>query len=85
MTFTGIRCDECKTIQGESNHWTHMQVWTDKDGRRSVALGPIVGSVLGAGDFTMATHEMRDLCGQACAVRHIAKLLGWSATQEEQS
>ena len=86
--FQATKCDECGRIQGEPNHWTQIQAWTEKNNPTvcyGIALGKIVGNAMGTGDFTMAKPEMRDLCGQACAMKHIAKLLGWNATALEVS
>lgn len=84
--FQAMKCDECARIQGEANHWTQMTVWFDRneldDACVGLALGPIVGNVMGTGDLTMAKKEEHDLCGQGCAVKHIAKLLKWNLPAE---
>lgn len=87
MKFEAVRCDECGRIQGESNHWVKIVVFEkDADGGTvGVALGPMIPYVMGISDFSSAIPYLHDLCGQGCATKHIAKLLGWSMTNEAQS
>jgi hypothetical protein len=83
--FQATKCDECGRIQGEVNHWVRVQVWLDHNNSDlcyGVTLGDIVGDVMGTGNFTMAKPVVHDLCGQGCAMKHIAKLLGWSQVNE---
>lgn len=85
MKFEAVKCDECGRIQGEANHWERLQVWTDKNNSAlcyGVALGNIVTNVMGTGDVTMAKVEIHDLCGQGCAIKHIAMLLKWNKPTE---
>lgn len=92
--FQATKCDECGRIQGEANHWVQIQAWflwtrdiTSDDLVRSncqgVALGAIVGFVMGTSNFTTAKPETRDLCGQGCAVKHIARLLKWNLPEDK--
>jgi len=86
MTFQAVKCDECGRVQGEANHWLKMAVYL----RNSVALIVALGSVdenrrlfEEQEDYTIAdVIEIHDLCGQGCAVKHIAKLLGWNLPAE---
>ena len=83
--FTATKCDECGHIQGEANHWVKVKTWTDKNNAGmcyGVALGPIVDNSMATGDLTMADYSVHDLCGQGCAVKHIAKLLKWNLPTE---
>ena len=82
MKFEAVKCDECGRIQGEANHWVHIQAWLDKNNVAQcygVALGDVAEGAMATGVFTMAKKELLDLCGQGCAMKKVAKLLGWSA------
>lgn len=69
--FNGTKCDECHRIQGEANHWVRIQVWFQK--------GECVAVVILEGMHQSTVEgEYRDLCGQGCAMKHIAKLLKWT-------
>ncbi len=70
MKFESVKCDECHRVRGESNHWLRMATWT-RDDDVSIQLGAFSNHI--PGDATQL-----DLCGQACALKHVAKLLGWS-------
>lgn len=80
MTFQATKCDECKRIQGESNHWMRIQVWFEEGKFVGVVMLPMgAPSLLPA--YLAENSEYRDLCGQACTVKHVAKLLGWNAQE----
>jgi outer membrane lipoprotein SlyB len=85
--FQATKCDECGRIQGEANHWVKIQVWINKQPclqkYAGVAIGDVVGNCMGTGDYTMATAVIHDLCGQGCAVKHIASLLKWNLPASE--
>lgn len=84
MTFQAVKCDECGHIQGESNHWTRMTIWLDRDAPDrclGVAVGPVSEDAMATGEYTMAKKEIHDLCGQGCAVKHLAKLLKWNVAE----
>ena len=74
--FQATKCDECGRIQGESNHWQKIQVWFEDQ--------KCVGVVLLADPVPSATivGGLRDLCGQGCTLKHLAKLLGWTVKTE---
>ncbi len=80
MKFESVKCDECGRIQDISNHWLKLRAWFyDDGGCVGVAMGDMAPTgMMGVSNFTSATAELRDLCGQGCAMKHIAKLLGWS-------
>ncbi len=81
--FQATKCDQCGRIQGEANHWTRMEVWSVPAGIIGLSLGEgMIGCMTGNSSSTSATSEIRDLCGQGCAVKHIAKLLGWNLPAE---
>ncbi len=81
--FEATKCDECGRIQGEANHWIRMEVWSVPQGVIGLSLGEgMLGCMMGSSQLTSATSEIRDLCGQGCAVKHIAKLLGWNLPTE---
>jgi len=83
--FQATKCDECWRIQGESNHWIQMSVWSkpDQDAAIGIAMGLMaLGGVMAVSDYTSAKRELHDLCGQGCAMKHIAKLLKWSLPAE---
>ncbi len=92
MKFESLKCDECGRIQDISNHWLKMAVWimTDNSAGRlglcvGIALGEMAPNGLVADSalyLSLVTVEAHDLCGQGCAMKHIAKLLGWSAPTE---
>ncbi len=65
------RCDECGRIQSEANHWVRIQVWFQE----GICVGVVV---LKERLSLVETGEYRDLCGQGCAVKHIAKLMNWT-------
>lgn len=94
--FQAIKCDECGRIKGEVNHWLNMAVHhTFMKGRTPsvenatiVALGQvgdenslILGHSMGLAGM-VEHNEIHDLCGQECAVKHIAKLLKWNVPNE---
>jgi hypothetical protein len=78
MKFESLKCDECGRIQDISNHWQQMAI------QRNESPGdPLIAIVLGDLELiSNGSHELHDLCGQACAIKHLAKLLGWSAPTE---
>ena len=71
MKFDGVKCDECERVKGDGNHWITMQVYGDP---KTIQLGG--GMQLGSGGKPLA--ELHDLCGSACALKHISKLMGWN-------
>jgi len=73
--FNAVRCDECGRIQGESNHWTRIRVLFEEGKCVGVVIFPTFALVPVEG-------EIRDLCGQGCAMKHVAKLLGWNVKSE---
>lgn len=73
MNFSGTKCDECGRIKGESNHW-HQIGLTDLDnGGVSLLLGTMHYDV----------DVVHDLCGEACFLRHICKLLNMGGVLEK--
>jgi adenine-specific DNA methylase len=83
MKFEGVKCDECGRIQGEVNHWIQMRVWESTNRTEAVMVGPAVDETWSIGLHESgvpvpATAATVDLCGQGCAFKHIAKLLGWN-------
>jgi len=82
MKFQATKCDECGRIQGESNHWVQVRVWSTDQGCVGVAFGSmaVTNGAMAVSDQVVASTEIHDLCGQGCAFRHIGKLLGWSQT-----
>ena len=97
--FKSVRCDECKRIQDGTNHWikmaAHYTYMADEATQLSemkpnlVALGQvdsdnlILGHSVGLAGMK-ETNVVLDLCGQSCAVKHLAKLLGWNSILEAQ-
>lgn len=79
MKFEAVKCDECGRIQGESNHWIRVQVWPKAD---VVALGEFADLLMGTSDMSSVEREEHDLCGQGCAIKHIAALLKWNMPTE---
>lgn len=80
MTFQATKCDECGALKGENDRWQQFQVWTSTNaGTVAIGLGKL-GDLL---ELTRTAPPIEsvsvDLCGQACALKHIAKLLGWSS------
>jgi hypothetical protein len=84
MKFEAVRCDECGRIQGEANHWVQVQAIVRGEECAGIVVGPIEDNVITAGNFSMYKLSARDLCGQACAVKHIGKLLKWNPATEAQ-
>jgi len=83
--FQATKCDECGRIQGEANHWEKIFVFkSPKTANAGVVLGPIGGNVIGVSSWSDCALESRDMCGQGCAMKHLAKLLGWSSVLEAQ-
>lgn len=88
MKFESVRCDECKRIQDGVNHWEKAIVWKQGTDVLGLTLGIAVDETFTnqcyrkTEDVSMPkiTQEIHDLCGQACAVKHLGKLLGWSVT-----
>ena len=84
--FQAIKCDECGHIQGEANHWTRMTVWIEGATIRGILLGDAVErwtlNFAKPMEFPSEVQK-HDLCGQGCAMKHIAKLLGWNAVASE--
>jgi len=80
MKFQAIRCDECGRIQGDSNHWVQVRVWSTDQGCVGVAFGSmaVTTGAMAVSEKAVASTELHDLCGQGCAFKHIGKLLGWS-------
>lgn len=84
MKFESVKCDECQRIQDGSNHWTRMIVYLQAKATVGIVLGPILDQTWTV-EFQSATdREFHDLCGQHCAMKHIAKLLGWSSVLQAQ-
>lgn len=97
--FQATKCDECGRIQGEANHWLKMAVHysfplSEKNSPRDkmqpelVALGQIEPGNLILGHSAglagmMEETTIHDLCGQGCAVKHIAKLLKWNLPEDK--
>jgi len=88
MKFESLKCDECLRIQDQANHWLKMRVCRSQgEGDKTVL---ILGEVDGFGfptptmPVTNLSEEEHDLCGQGCAVKHIAKLLKWNVATEAQ-
>jgi hypothetical protein len=77
MKFESVKCDECQRIQDGANHWMKMWVFSHDDGN-TLAIGAFPHEVEVGG----IQPDVHDLCGQRCAMLHIAKLLGWSAPTE---
>ncbi len=78
MKFESLKCDECGRIQDISNHWLAIIEWKDSVGKVAVAMGDLAHVLLHRG----VEPKRLDLCGQACAIKHLGKLLGWSAPTE---
>lgn len=76
MKFDGVKCDECGRVKGEVNHWIQIMAWESKNaGVLAIGLGKL-------GDLLTLTRTappivptVRDLCGQDCLSKHLAKLL----------
>jgi hypothetical protein len=98
MKFESLKCDECGRIQDISNHWiklaahySYLQSEAATPLREMkpnlIALGQVDSDSLILG-HSVALAGMKettiilDLCGQACAIKHLGKLLGWSAPTE---
>jgi hypothetical protein len=84
MKFEAVKCDECGRIQGEVNHWIQMRVWESANRTEAVMVGPAVNETWSIGlheSGVPGTADTVDLCGQGCAFKHIAKLLGWNIYQ----
>jgi hypothetical protein len=79
MKFESVKCDECGRIQDGANHWLQVAI------KRNESPGdPLIAIVLGDLELVCGgADELHDLCGQGCAMKHIAKLLGWSAPTTE--
>lgn len=85
--FHGIRCDECKTIKEEANHWHRIRVVYKKlPGQveyRVDELEPVqirLGDVDTIGDLSNSstsnrTSKLLDLCSDNCLTKHVYKLL----------
>ncbi len=90
MKFESVKCDECKRIQDGANHWVQMRVWTTPEATEcvAVALGPFQEHadlrVKNINPESRIEIKTIDLCGQGCAMKHLAKLLGWSQVIEAQ-
>ncbi len=80
MKFESLRCDECGRIQDTANHWLKMALWKSDTGN-TVSLGLLAQNLR---TNTDSPYELHDLCGQGCAMKHLAKLLGWSSVLEAQ-
>lgn len=83
--FTATKCDECGRIKGEANHWLTLQTWEHGDAHRCdhiVALGNKSELLMGTSDITGSRRVEHDLCGQACAMKHLAALLKWNVPAE---
>ncbi len=94
MKFESLKCDECGRIQDISNHWiklaahySYMQseVTTPFSEMKPnlIALGQVDSDDLMLGHAKglagmRETTKILDLCGQSCALKLLAKLLGWS-------
>jgi hypothetical protein len=78
MKFESVKCDQCQRIQDQANHWLKIVYWEDSIGKVAVAMGDLSHVLLHRG----VEPAHLDLCGQACAIKHLGKLLGWSAPTE---
>ncbi len=79
MKFEATRCDECGRIQGESNHWQSLVIWESANsGVLAIAAGTLADLLILTRTAPPVSPAKIDLCGQGCAMRHVAKLLGWS-------
>jgi hypothetical protein len=80
--FKSVKCDQCGRIQDGANHWLKMQVW-EADG--VLALGEnadmLTFNDVRSDIASYPKRQERDLCGQGCAVKHIAKLLKWNIAE----
>lgn len=79
MKFESLRCDECNRIQDGANHWLKMKVYSCEERTVSVGIGDVESQSPYSGRINQEVH---DLCGQSCAVKHIAKLLKWNVAAE---
>ncbi len=80
MKFESVKCDQCQRIQDGANHWIKMFLWVSSTGGNVIAIGPFADeAVLGS-----LERQALDLCGQGCAMKVMAKLLGWSSVLEAQ-
>ncbi len=93
MKFESVKCDSCGKIQDAANHWIKMAAHysimstasapaTD-DKPSLVAMGMVEENslILGHSVGLAGMREINvilDLCGQQCAFKMLAKLLGWS-------
>ncbi len=80
MKFESVKCDECQRVKGEANHWLRMFVSAkDPEGDFCVSI-PTDGILTMKHDHDGHPAEVSalDLCGQSCALKLLAKLLGWS-------
>ncbi len=73
MKFESVKCDCCGKIQDISNHWMKVSLWVSSTGGNVVALGAFANEL----NCPIERQEL-DLCGQSCALKLLAKLLGWS-------
>ena len=78
MKFESVKCDECGRIQDGSNHWMKLVLWVADGAGNTVAIGQLCEGLAYRG----LEAQTLDLCGQACAIKHLGKLLGWSAPKE---
>lgn len=67
MKIETIKCDECGREKAEANHW--QQIWVE------TSEGSYVRITLGVHPIGQLRYESRDLCGEQCFHKHIAKLL----------
>ena len=67
MTVEKVICDECGRAKAEANHWHKM-----------VVCGPPQHVQIRLGDLGEDPYGVRDLCGEQCFHKHIAKLLGFT-------
>lgn len=79
--FSGIRCDECKTIKEQANHWHRIRVVYKKlSGQELEPIQIRIGDVDTIGDLsssstTTRTSKLLDLCSNNCLTKHVYKLL----------
>lgn len=67
MRIETVKCDQCGAVKGESNHWLHMDVATNRDGN-------IIYVSIGRAK-TEQGFERMDLCGQECFHKILDALL----------
>jgi hypothetical protein len=81
MKFESVKCDECQRIQDGANHWMKIYVWPMNVGA-TVGMGFLPDQLVLHNTQPPIEPEAHDLCGQGCAVKHLAKLLKWNVPTE---